>query len=156
MPGRVSWAGPNHLLHLGRVFDGETGLAAVTLNMPSAPPVIVPVASPDGRLWWSGRNGQAFTAAIPTTPAGGRIAFNKGTPVRLEVSLADARRQGAARAALTRELTASGHPVGESKWLLKVTAEEYDLGRSLLVVGREQTAKEPGVRGDMKLIAPDG
>jgi DNA-directed RNA polymerase subunit RPC12/RpoP len=157
VPGLVSWAGPNHLYHAERVFDIELGLAVVTLGLPEPPFGIAPVRSPDGRLWWSGRNGQAFPAAIPTAPAGGgRLAFTKGTPVRLALSCSDARREAPARAALTKQLTAFGHPVGESQWLVKVKAEEYDIGHTLFVTGQQKTVSEPGVKGEMKLIAPDG
>jgi hypothetical protein len=157
MPGLVSWVGPNHLYHADRVFDIDLGLAVVTLGPPDPPSGIARVGSPDGRLWWSGRSGQAFVAPVPTTPAGGgRLAFTKGTPVRLELSCSDARREAPARAALTKQLTAVGHPVSDSQWLVKVKAEEYDIGHTLFVTGLQKTVSEPGVKGEMKLIAPDG
>jgi hypothetical protein len=102
LPGLVTWAGPNHLFHGGRVFDIESGLAVASLTTPGSPMNIHAIPSPDGRLWWSGLNGQAFVADIPTTPAGGKIAFNKGTPVRLELSCSDKRREEPARAALVK------------------------------------------------------
>jgi hypothetical protein len=152
----VTWAGPNHLFHGGRVFDIESGLGVASLTTPGSPMNIHPIPSPDGRLWRSGLNGQAFVADIPTTPAGGKIAFKKGTPVRLELACSDKRREEPARAALVKQLTAIGHPVGESPWLLKVKAEEYDVGHLLVVKGQDRAVPTPGVKGETKLLAPDG
>ena len=76
------WVGPNHVYHDGKVWDLQTRMAIVRIELP-----LPPVPSPDGRMWFTHRStGQAFTATVPLAPAGAKTAFGEKSAVKLEVT----------------------------------------------------------------------
>jgi hypothetical protein len=152
----VMWAGPNHFYHDGLVYDPALGVTTMRLTLPSTEGRSVrPAPSPDGRTWWAGI-GRAFAAEIPTQPPAGELAFKKGMTVKLEVTTNNPKHDKRAVAGLRRQLAYAGHPVGESQWVLKANAQEYDTGRAFFSTSGPANAKIPGVRGTAQLLAPNG
>jgi hypothetical protein len=141
------WVGPNHVFHDSKVWDLETrqAIAAVTTRPP--------IASPDGRMWFANKAGQAFTAQIPLAPKGGMPAFEKAA-VKLQVAGPNAARDKQVTEAMTAALTAGGYPVGSSQWTVMLTTKESESGD--VVFDKQQTYPVPRVEGTFELIAPDG
>lgn len=152
----VTWAGPDHFYHNDLLYDPALGVATIRLTLPETGGRRVrPAPSPDGRTWWADI-GRAYAAAIPTQPPAGELAFKKGMPVKVEVTTNSPLHDKRAVAGLRRQLAYAGHPVGDSPWVMKVKAEEYDTGKAFFSTGGPATTKIPGVRGNAQLLAPDG
>jgi hypothetical protein len=142
------WVGPRHVLHDGKVWDLESRQAiAIVQTHPPAP-------SPDGRMWFANKAGQAFTAKVPLAPPGGMLAFGEKGAVKLVVAGPNAARDKQVTEALTAALAEGGYPVGDSQWTVKLTTKEPDSGD--VVFDRQQTYPVPRVEGELQLIAPDG
>jgi hypothetical protein len=162
----ISWAGPNHVYYDQRVYDLDSRMAVVALALPSlgagqdgmrgihTSNVTIPIGSPDGRRWWTGNLGQAFSAPIPLTPPGGKPAFEKSTPVKLEVAGADAARNGQVKDAIEKALAAAGYTIGDSPWIARVATKIEETGIQLY--NKQETFVPPAVRGELTLNAPDG
>jgi hypothetical protein len=141
------WVGPHHVYHDGKVWDLETRMAIVGINLP-----LPPLPSPDGRMWFTHRNtGQAFATDVPLAPPGAKPAFDAKTAVKLEVT---GPRSAEAKTALTEGLKAGGYTIGASQWTVRFKAEEKDAGFS--VYDKQQTYSVPQVEGTFELVAPDG
>ena len=142
------WVGPHHVFHDSKVWDLDTRQAIAAVQ---ARP---PIASPDGRMWFANKSGQAYTAKIPLAPAGGMQAFAEKAAVKLQVVGPNPTRDKQVTEAMTAALSAGGYPVGESQWTVKLTTKETESGD--VVFDRKQTYPVPRVEGEMQLIAPDG
>jgi hypothetical protein len=142
------WVGPHHVFHDHKVWDLDTrqAIAAVAARLP--------IASPDGRMWFANKAGQAFTAKIPLAPAGGMVAFDEKAAVKLAVAGPNAARDKQVTDAITAALAAGGYPVGNSQWTVRLTTKEPESGD--VVFDRKQTYPVPRVEGELQLIAPDG
>lgn len=149
----VSWAGPNHLLYDGTVWDLDTRTAIVTPNIPHSKGAVFPVGSPDGRRWWSVKTGQAFAAAIPLQPPGGKAAFDSKTPVKLEIAGGDAKHDGELRDAAAAIFSAEGRPTGSGQWTIRVTMKQIETRDEL--IGNQTVTRPPGLEGTLDIVAPE-
>ncbi|HJT35917.1 MAG TPA: hypothetical protein VJ783_28065 [Pirellulales bacterium] len=151
----VYWAGPNHVLHDGKVWDLDTLTPTVALNMPQhSKGAVIPVGSPDGRSWWSVKTGQAFAVQIPLQPAGGKPAFDRQTPVKIELDSGDVTHDAELREAIATVLGTEGRPAGSGDWKLRVSTKQIETLDQL--IGNQTVYRPPGLEGTVAIVAPDG
>jgi hypothetical protein len=174
--GRLDWCGERHVLVAGgELVDLGLGAAVAECQPSGFTAGGLISGSPDGRLWYLARNSDvnvetspwsllACTFTNPRTlkevpgaaPAEREVVFYPGVEVALEVDFPNPAVKESAGAAMARLLQKEGFKVGPgSGWRLQVKGEEFD-SNSRLTLEDRTTMVVPAVRGQVRLIAPDG
>jgi hypothetical protein len=172
----VHWSGSDHLL-IGRKELVSLPLQTTVLTFNT---LLNPTSGTlDGRLWCVAVEavpiggpaekappttgtlaactvpGPRATPELPGAAAPWEVVYHAGMTVKVEVELGDKDRNEAAATVLEGKLRQAGFTVGEGDWKLVLRVAEQDSQTKLTSkLGGEVAV--PEVRGELRLIAPDG